>query len=74
MASDLSEELTKIAMWGDLKLLESLLENGADPNYPNAKGDSPLHEAAYHGEIECASVLLEYRGRPQHCLYSYIIY
>ena len=59
---DLSEDLTKAAMWGNLKLLDSLLENGADPNFPNAMGNSPLHEAAYYGEIECANSLLEYKG------------
>ncbi len=59
---DLSEELTKAAMWGNLKLLESLLEAGANPNFPNSRGDSPLHEAAYYGEIDCASCLLKFKG------------
>ncbi len=60
---DLSEEVTKAAMWGNLKLLESLLEAGADPNSPNARGDSPLHEAVYYGEKECAQCLLKYKGK-----------
>lgn len=62
-ATDLSEDLTKAAMWGNLKLLESLLENGADPNFPNGQGNSALHEAAYYGETECASVLLSFKGK-----------
>lgn len=54
--------LASAAMWGDLTLLESLLENGADPNLPNTQGNPPLHVAAYYGELECASVLLSYKG------------
>ena len=60
--SDVSEDLTAAAMWGDLRLLESLLENGADPNLPNTQGNSALHVASYYGETECASVLLSYKG------------
>lgn len=59
---DISEAVTKAAMWGNLKLLESLLEAGADPNFPNARGDSPLHEAVYYGELDCAMCLLKFKG------------
>ena len=55
-------DLTAAAMWGDKELLESLLNGGADPNFPNAQGDSALHEAAYYGEVECASILLDHKG------------
>ena len=61
--SDVSEDLTAAAMWGDLTLLESLLENGADPNMPNAQGNTALHVASYYGETECASALLSFKGR-----------
>ena len=61
-------DLTAAAMWGDLELLESLLQNGADPNIPNSQGNSALHIAAYYGETECASVLLSYKGE---YVYSY---
>ena len=57
-----ASDLTSAAMWGDKDLLESLLAHGADPDFPNTQGDSALHEAAYYGEIECASILLEYKG------------
>lgn len=60
--SDVSEDLTAAAMWGDLNLLESLLENGADPNLFNSQGDTALHMAAYYGETECASQLLTFKG------------
>ena len=59
----IASDLTSAAMWGDKELLDSLLENGADPNFPNQQGDSALHEAAYYGEIECASLLLDHKGR-----------
>lgn len=63
MSEERTEDLlASAAMWGDLTLLESLLENGADPNLPNTQGNPPLHVASYYGEIECASVLLSYKG------------
>ena len=56
-------DLSGAAMWGDKELLESLLKSGADPDFPNAQGDTALHEAAYYGEVECASILLDHKGR-----------
>ena len=66
MASQGGEEagdLAAAAMWGDKELLESLLKGGADPDFPNQQGNSALHEAAYYGELECASILLDHKGR-----------
>lgn len=57
-----ASDLTSAAMWGDKELLESLLKTGADPNFPNHQGNSALHEAAYYGELECASILLDHKG------------
>lgn len=65
-ASDVTEDLTKAAMWGNIALLEGLLENGADPNLPNLDGNTALHVAASYGERECASVLLSYKGGRHH--------
>lgn len=62
--SDLSDTLADAALFGNKVLLESLLDNGADPNIPNSKGNCPLHEAAQHGETECASLLLAHKGTP----------
>ena len=79
-----ASDLTSAAMWGDKELLESLLTNGADPNFPNQQGNSALHEAAFYGELECASILLDHKGLcgrweeniaviRQHCLmYRYM--
>lgn len=61
--TDLSETLAKAALFGNKELLESLLENGADPNIPDSKGDYPLHQAAQYGETECASLLLAHKGK-----------
>lgn len=67
-ASDLSEDLAKAALFGNKEMLECLLENGADPNIPNrTNGNYPLHEAAQHGETECASLLLAHKGS---CVFS----
>lgn len=60
--SDVTEDLTAAAMWGDVSLLESFLSNGADPNLTNAQGNTALHVACYYGERECASILLDYKG------------
>ena len=61
-ASDVAEDLTAAAMWGNLKFLESLIQYGADPNLLNSQGNTALHVAVYYGELECASVLLSYKG------------
>ena len=57
-----ASDLSSAAMWGDKELLESLLINGADPDFPNKHGNSALHEAAYYGELECVSILLDHKG------------
>lgn len=59
---DFSDTLCKAALFGNKEMLESLLQSGVDPNVPNSKGNSPLHEAAHHGETECASLLLAHKG------------
>ena len=59
---DLSDTLCKAALYGNKDMLESLLQSGSDPNVSNAKGNGPLHEAAHHGETECASLLLAHKG------------
>ena len=59
---DLSDTVGKAALFGNKEMLESLLLGGADPNVPNCRGNQPLHEAAQHGETECASLLLAHRG------------
>lgn len=61
-SSDVTEDLTAAAMWGDVQLLEGFLANGANPNLPNSQGNTALHVACYYGERECASVLLNYKG------------
>ena len=72
--SDVTEDLTAAAMWGDVDLLESLLQNGADPNLPNAQGNTALHVACYYGERECANILLNYKGQYffKGCVCQYI--
>ena len=61
-----ASDLTSAAMWGDKELVESLLISGADPNFPNHQGNSALHEAAFYGELECASILLDHKGMGGH--------
>ncbi len=60
---DFSGTLCNAALFGNKEMLESLLDSGLDPNVLNTKGNSPLHEAAHHGETECASLLLAHKGQ-----------
>lgn len=49
----------------DERLVELLLEHGADPARANAHGWTPLHQAAYSGLAPLASILIE-AGAPLH--------
>jgi len=49
----------------DERLVELLLERGADPARANAHGWTPLHQAAYSGLAPLASTLIE-AGAPLH--------
>jgi ankyrin repeat protein len=42
-----------------------LLAAGADPNQPNDRGWTPLHDAGYRGDEELVSLLLEAGARPE---------
>ncbi|MBA2368880.1 MAG: ankyrin repeat domain-containing protein [Candidatus Protochlamydia sp.] len=41
------------------KVVEFLLKNGADPNFPSHNGSYPLHFAAQNGQLENVRLLLE---------------
>lgn len=62
-ASDVSYIMSQAIFHNNITLLEELLENGADPNFPNTYGDCPLHEAAQYGQRECVSLLLTHKGQ-----------
>ena len=61
-ASDATEDLTTAVRWGNLGVLQSLLESGADPNILNRCGCTALHVAAESGQTECAIVLINHKG------------
>lgn len=50
---------------GDLASLEVLLNRGADPDAPQAKGIRALHVAAANGNAAAVDLLLRFGARPQ---------
>lgn len=61
-ASDTSYIMSQAIFHNNITLVEELLVNGTDPNFPNSYGDCPLHEAAQYGQRECVSLLLTHKG------------
>jgi len=47
-----------------LKVVEMLLEAGADPNAQDKYGFTPLHEAAENGRLEILKLLIKHGGDP----------
>ena len=45
---------------GDIKLLQELLESGTNPNCNNTQGQTPLHIAVSHGQLDIINVLLQH--------------
>jgi ankyrin repeat protein len=46
------------------EIVRLLLEAGADPNVKSNEGGTPLHSAAYTGDLEIAELLLAYGADP----------
>jgi ankyrin repeat protein len=55
----LDDELLEAAENGDLIKVQTLLENGANPNAKDNAGRTPLHIAALWGRVEIVKLLLE---------------
>jgi len=58
------DELFVAARNGDLIKVQTLLENGADPNAKDNAGHTPLHWAAHLGHVEIVELLLERGANP----------
>ena len=54
------DELHKSARAGDANAVRMLLGRGIGANHRDSLGGTPLHDAAWAGEVEAAKVLLEF--------------
>jgi len=63
-STDWDIELFGAAMTGDLIDVQTALENGANPNFKNNIGWTPIHLAAVKGHVEIVRVLLERGADP----------
>ena len=59
------EEVLQTAMSGDMKEITRLLEIGADVNFSNSAGFSPLHVASQEGLLKVVELLLS-KGASVH--------
>ena len=48
----------------DSKMVDLLLQNGFDPNFPDLYYDTPLHQAVYNPDSDCTLVLLHNGADP----------
>jgi ankyrin repeat protein len=58
-------ELHEVARRGDLRRARYLLvSQGADPNFPDAIGQTPLHEACLYGHNDMVWLLMDHHASP----------
>ncbi|MFA5142028.1 MAG: ankyrin repeat domain-containing protein [Candidatus Woesearchaeota archaeon] len=61
----INEDLIKAVLRNDEDTAAICLKNGADPDYYDAEGNTPLVWAAYHGFCGMVVILLEYGADPK---------
>ncbi|KAJ3049678.1 Glycerophosphocholine phosphodiesterase [Rhizophlyctis rosea] len=62
LSQQLGPPLALACTYGHVKIVQSLLEHGIDPNAPNSDGETPLHLCARHGHLECLTLLVNGGG------------
>lgn len=55
----------------DDELVELIVTHGADVNARDATGETPLHAAAYHGNLNAVKLLLEYKADVNASAYKF---
>lgn len=62
----LAKRLCEVARVGDAKQMESLLDDGADPEMPGFGGNTALMVAAWNDRADCVALLIERGARVDH--------
>src|SRR5689334_10975583 len=57
-----SNDLHEAVKANDAERVRALLHSGADPNFRDPLGSTPLHDAAWNGYREIAELLIEYHA------------
>ncbi|QJC27636.1 ankyrin repeat-containing protein [Anaplasma platys] len=62
----IAERLVRAGKSPNRKAVQILLDNGADPNFRDPRGDTAMHAAAASGDIELAKQLMRHGARPEN--------
>lgn len=62
LLADINTQLLQAAKQGNMKKVKELISKGANVNYKNSSGDSPISNAAFYGHIKIVKYLMSKGG------------
>lgn len=62
LLADINTELLLAAKDGNMTKVKELISQGANVNYKNSRGDSPISNAAFYGHIKIVKYLMSKGG------------
>jgi len=63
LLADINTELMVAAKQGNMAKVKKLVAKGANVNYKNSSGDSPISNAAFYGHIKIVKYLMSKGGK-----------